>query len=108
MPTVGCLKGIGEFGSYGFGLFGCLLFLFVEDAEEENPGDFGDVLQCSGAVGAAHDVADGFDVAVEGLLGVELTARGFCGAGHGKSCFLEEGDRVKRPGNDKSRNYPYV
>ena len=87
MPAVGCGEDGGKGCADGFGLFGFLELLFVEDAEEEHPGDFGHVLKCSGAVGTAHDVANGFYVAVEGLLGVEFTTVAvivFCGACHGK------------------------
>jgi hypothetical protein len=36
-------------------------FLGVKDTQKENPGKLGNILQCTGAVRAAHDVADGFD-----------------------------------------------
>ncbi len=55
-------------------------------AEKQNPGEFGNVLQGSGTVGTAHDVADGFDVAVEALLGVEFASVAvtvFCCTCHG-------------------------
>ena len=44
MPAVGGGEGVDEGCANGFGLFGFLLLLFIEDAEEEHPGDFGDVL----------------------------------------------------------------
>ena len=48
--------------------FWCGSGLSVQDAQKENPGQFGDVLQGPGAIRPAHDVADAFDCAVDGLL----------------------------------------
>jgi len=50
------------------------LFALVEDAQEEDPGELGHVLQRPGAVGAPHDVADRLDGLVDRLLRGELLA----------------------------------
>lgn len=72
-PAVGSPKGGGEILPYCFEFVLFVGFEFVEDAEKENPGEFGDVLQGTGTVRAAHNVTDGFDVAIEALLGREQT-----------------------------------
>ena len=54
------------------GFFGLVGFALVENTQEENPCDFGDVLHRAGNVGTAHDVADGSDGVVDCLRGSEL------------------------------------
>jgi hypothetical protein len=48
--------------------------VLVEDAQEEDPGQFGHVLHRAGAVAAAHDVADALDRLIHRLLGGEALA----------------------------------
>ena len=47
------------------------LFLGVEQAQEQYPGQLRHVLQRAGAIGAAHDVADGFDEGRQRLGGAD-------------------------------------
>ena len=67
LPAVGRAQGGGEVGAECVGLFLVTALLGVEDAQKEDPGQFGDVLQGARAVGAAHDVADRFDEGRERL-----------------------------------------
>ena len=70
-PAVGKAQGGGKGLPHSFEFVLFAGFEFVENAKKEDPGEFGDVLKGTGTVGAAHDVADGFDVAIEALLGGE-------------------------------------
>ena len=63
-PAVGKAQGGGKGLPHGFEFVLFAGFEFVENAEEQDPGEFGDVLKGTGTVGATHDVADGFDVAI--------------------------------------------
>jgi hypothetical protein len=63
-----------EFCPDGLGALGILGFLLVQDAQEENPSEFGNVLQRPGTIRAPHDVADLLDGRVEPLLTVEFLA----------------------------------
>ena len=74
VPAVGLPERGAVAGAEGLG-FQCLAVLgLVEDAEEENPRQFGDVLQRAGDVAAAHDVADRPDGGIHGLLRAMLLA----------------------------------
>ena len=54
----------------GCALLGFHVFALIHKPQEEEPGELGDVLEGGGAVGAAHDVADGVYLGVyEGLGG---------------------------------------
>ena len=75
-PTVGLLDGWGEGDAQRFRFVGLVSFAFVQNAEEENPGEFGDVFHGAGAIRAAHDVANGLDGGVERLLGGVALAGG--------------------------------
>lgn len=68
-PAVGFIERGREVTADDLGIFGFVLFLFVEDAQEQEPGEFRDVLQGAGAVGATQDVADRPDGGVDGLRG---------------------------------------
>ena len=50
------------------------MFLLVENAEKENPGEFGHILQRPGAVAAPHYIADRFHGGIDRLLGVQPAA----------------------------------
>jgi len=62
---------VGKGRTHRLGGFGLLAFVIVQDAQEENPGQLGHVLQRPGAVGAAQDVADAPHVGIERGLGGE-------------------------------------
>ena len=79
-PAVGRFDGGRKGDAEGLGVIGLLRFAFVENAEEENPSEFRDVFHGAGAVGPAHDVANGFDGGVDRLLsGVALAVGGLGG-----------------------------
>jgi hypothetical protein len=59
----------------GLGLLGLLLLALVQDPQEQDPGQLGDVLQRPGTVRPAHDVADRLDRAVDRLRRREAFAR---------------------------------
>jgi len=44
------------------------VFLLVEDAQKENPGQFRNILHRPGAVAAPHDIADALDRLIHRLL----------------------------------------
>ena len=69
-PAVRGSEGAGEGGAHGLGLLRLDLLTLVENAEEEDPCQFRDVLEGPGAVRAPEDVADAVDGGVEGLLAV--------------------------------------
>ena len=75
VPAVGLNYGEYKLFAEHLRFLGFALLAFVEDAQEENPGEFGDVLHCAVAVGAAHDVADAFDRLINGLLRREVFFR---------------------------------
>ena len=58
LPAVGRIQRGPEGLPDGCALLGFHLLALIDEPEEEEPGEFGDVLQGGGAVGAAHDVAD--------------------------------------------------
>ena len=64
---------IGEMSTAG----SFFLLPFVEDTQEEQPGEFGDVLHGPGHIRPAHDIADGLDRAVDRLLGGEIVVAVF-------------------------------
>ena len=64
----GASSGRRETHAQRLGFLGLVRLPLVEDAQEQNPSQFRDVLQRPGAIGAAHDVADGFHRGVQRLL----------------------------------------
>ncbi len=69
--------------AHGFGLLLVANLLRVEDAQEQNPGQLGNVLQRTRAVGAPHYVADALDESGQGLRGHDgLGCLGWSGRGH--------------------------
>jgi len=70
-PIVPAIRGFqrgNEFRSYSRSLFGFLDLSLIEDAQEEDPCQFGDVLQSAGAIGAPQNVADRPDSRIDRLL----------------------------------------
>jgi hypothetical protein len=57
-------------------LLGFLPLAIIENAQEENPGEFGDILQRARAVGTAQDVANTLDVGIKAGLCCEFTCAG--------------------------------
>ena len=76
-PAVGRLEGGGEGDAQRFVLRRLQFLALVEDAEEEHPREFGDVLEGGGAVGAPQNVADALDARVHRRLGCERGHSGF-------------------------------
>ena len=60
LPAIRGLQGGREGVAHCLGLLAGLRLLGVEDAQKQNPGQLRHILQGTGAVGPAHDVADGF------------------------------------------------
>jgi hypothetical protein len=68
-PPIGRGEGVGNILPDCFSLFSFEVFPFVENPQEEDPCQFGDVLEGTCAVGAAQDVANGPYGVSEGLRG---------------------------------------
>ena len=74
LPAVGLLERRRKVGPDRFGVLGFVRFAFVQNAQEQNPGQFGNVLHRPRAVRAAHDVADRLHGPVDRLLRVQPLA----------------------------------
>ena len=81
LPAIGRGQRWGKGATHSLGFFLFLGFDLVENAQEQHPGQFGNVLHRAGHVAPAHDVADGFDGLIDGLAGiVRFTTGGFWSA----------------------------
>jgi hypothetical protein len=75
---------VRELDADGIGLFLVARFLRVEQTQEEDPCQFGHILECAGTVGPAHHVADALDEGAERLRRRDgLGFLFFLGACHG-------------------------
>ncbi len=73
-PAVGRLQRRSEWNAQRVRFLFFAVFLLVEDAQEENPGQLGHILHRPGAVAPAHDVADALDGLIDRLLGGQAFA----------------------------------